>query len=340
MIRLGKLGIVTIKRFHLQMIDKSYIGLYNEAFDVGRGVQSVPDAISRNAVEGFYLECRSRNVSPRTWKYYQDNLRYLRNYASIIGRGLCDLTTDDIRRYLASVPVRPYTPTGLSQATINARIRTWRRFYNHLVEDGILRQSPMERIKQGRLNHEFRKLVSADDIKTLINSFDTTTFFGERNRNIVLLLYDTMIRVGELCNINLDDVDAIGGSIKVHGKGRRDRYVPICPRTAKSLHRYMTRQRRGTPGNFLFCYDDGRRMKEAIVYRTITRACDRAGIERIGPHTIRHSGATQYIVNGGPVGTLQKILGHSDIRTTQIYMHLSDRDVKESHQRFSPAANL
>jgi len=290
----------------------------------------------QDLLRAFFVSRLARNVRQATLRCYSQRLKILVRFARLLGRGLTELGRADFERWVVAA-----SESSLSRVTINGYLRAWRVFYGYLASEELIDGSPMAKVSFLRVDYERRQVIPPHQLCLLLDSFDVRTFTGCRNRNIALVLYDSMIRVGELCNAAVADLDLVGGTIHVrHTKSRRDRVVPISTRTVKSLNSYMVRFRKRLPGDLLFPYRDGRRMEEDQVRRTFARHGKRLGIERCYPHLLQHSGATAYLAAGGTVGCLQRILGHSDIRVTMMYDQRDDREAKREHSRFSPVAHL
>ena len=161
------------------------------------------------------------------------------------------------------------------------------------------------------------------------------TFTGYRNYIMLLLFWDTMVRLGELLGLKVSDVDLKAGMIKVYGKGRKERCIPLGTTTIKRIHYFLSKHRRDIPGDFLVCRVDGHPLPVRSVERILERIGEKAGI-KVTPHLLRHSAGTFWIKSGGSSAILQKILDHTTQSTTQLYIHLAGSDVKEWHARFSP----
>jgi len=165
------------------------------------------------------------------------------------------------------------------------------------------------------------------------------TFVGYRNYIMLLLFWDAMIRLSEMLSLKLSDIDLKSGMIKVYGKGRKERCIPLGARSIKAIHYFLMKFRSDIPGEYLICKADGSPFGLRAVEQILDRIGDKAGI-KVTPHMLRHSAGTFWIKSGGSSSILQKLLGYTTHSTTQLYIHLAGVDVKDWHNRFSPADRL
>ena len=295
-------------------------------------------------LEQFYYHCRIKNLRPKTLDCYAERLTYfmywLNKQEDCGGHcplaGSCHHTLDKIdivciQQYIMSL----IEPNKVSAETINGRIRVYKLFYRFLFENGLIKKNPLEKIKLLKVDRKIKTVVSPQQLSLALKYFNQQSFCGSRNRLMILMTYDTMIRSGELINLETSNVDLGSKLIKVHGKSRRDRVIPMSVKTAKCAQRYSLRWRSSRPGDRFFCKKGGEALDVYRVYKIFREAGKKIGV-LMGPHLIRHSGANEYTRLGGHVEVLQLLLGHSDIRTTMIYQHKKVDDMIEGHKRFSP----
>jgi integrase/recombinase XerD len=239
-----------------------------------------------------------------------------------------------IQTYILSMKDR------VSDYTVNGRIRVLKLFFNYICREGLWDSAnPMERIKLIRAEERFPKIISIDEMEKLLGVPNKRTFTGYRDYVMLLLLWDTMVRLGELARLRIWDVDLDAGMIKVYGKGRKERCVPLGARTITALHYFQMKYRCKAPGDYLICKVDGLPLSPRGIEQILLRIGRRARI-KITPHMLRHSAGTFWIKCGGSATILQKLLGHTTQNTTQLYIHLVGADIKEWHNRFSPADRL
>ncbi|MGH2572607.1 MAG: tyrosine-type recombinase/integrase [Actinomycetota bacterium] len=181
-----------------------------------------------------------------------------------------------------------------------------------------------------------------EQLQALLGAPDRRSWVGIRDRAILLVLLDTLIRVSELVGLDAEDVDLEEGMIRVMGKGRKERQVPFGTAVAQALRRYRSAVEDLRPGDPFFITRYGGRMSRWAIHMMIAQHGSAAGIAgvRCSPHTLRHTGAKRFILAGGDVFTLQKLLGHTTLVMVRRYVELADVNVKAQHQRFSPADSL
>jgi integrase/recombinase XerD len=288
----------------------------------------------RTYIDYFELDARARQLSKFTIRVNGERLSLLVRWLEAHDIDVENVTRDDIQQYLISIYGK------VSDETVAGRIRTYKRFWNVLVEGGVWQNpNPLEGIKKPRLSHKLRKTISPTEFEMILNACNKRTFLGYRNHTILLTMWDCMLRRGEVAGMAIDDVDLRAGTLRVRGKGNKVRLVPVGAKTAKALHYYLNKWRSELPGQTLFCSRQGTPLTLVHIHQICSRTARKAGLH-IGCHIIRHSSATEYLRLGGSLGLLSKILGHSDISTTAIYTHLLTADMVKSYDQFSPANSL
>jgi integrase/recombinase XerD len=234
---------------------------------------------------------------------------------------------------------------GLSGHTINCYLRSLRIFFSWLVSEGVIDNSPFERVKIPRPPRKVIPTFSDFHIQELLNVIDTRKAEGYRDYAIILTLLDTGLRVSELCGLKLSNLWLEDGMLKVLGKGNKERLIPVGKHLQRCLWRYINFYRpepAGAKCDFLFLTREGRPLNKDRVEKIITRYGEKAGISgvRCSPHTFRHTAAIRFLRNGGDVFSLQKILGHASLEMTRRYCELANIDVKRAHLTASPVDNL
>lgn len=269
------------------------------------------------AVEEYLTACGARGLSPRTVEFYEFFLVRLEEaFEDPLAVDLCDL-----RRFVCSF-------SAWSASSRRGLVRTLKLFYSYHgrrdVADGLV---------MPRKEHKLPDVLRPHELQALLESVRDRP----RDWAVVLVLLDTGLRVGELCALVVGDVDLVNGWVLVRsGKGRRDRLVPIGASASAALRAYLGDRRDGA----LFLCRDGLPLRVEGVRKLLKRAARRAGLaRRVYPHLLRHTCATNYLSSGGDVFTLQVMLGHRDLRITQRYVLVSERLLKERHERASPADN-
>jgi integrase/recombinase XerD len=233
---------------------------------------------------------------------------------------------------------------GLKPTTINIRIRTNRAFLRHAYQEGWIGTPIHEKFKPIKTPEDEIQAFTPVEIKALLNQIDDSRFVGLRDKVMIYLLLDTMVRISELLKMKRCNVDINSGSIKLEPyetKTKRSRSVPISTKTIKLLEEYM-KESDDFCSEYLFVTYDGREILDNTWRRRLTELGELAGIsnKRVSPHTFRHTGSLFYIMNGGDPFSLQKILGHSDMSMVRKYIQMTDSDVKRQHNSFSPINSI
>lgn len=219
-------------------------------------------------------------------------------------------------------------------------------FCRYLMENDYLVRDPAAKIKLPKKARRLPKLIlSAEEVKKLMAAPDMRTHEGYRNRVILEILYDTGIRRSELAGIRLSDLDVKAGFALIHGKGGKDRVVPMSARVCELVNNYII----GVRPSFLADEDDGylilnrwgKKMHHMAVYMAVRRCVELAGIRKsISTHTFRHTCATHMLKNGAPVRHVQELLGHESLESTQVYTRVTINDLKEIHSKYHPSGSL
>ncbi len=225
----------------------------------------------------------------------------------------------------------------VSDETINGRIRAYRRFFNFLVAEGLWqKENPMAGIRLLKTASKVKSVVDPETVQKIVRSLSRSTFESSRDLVMVLLFWDGVLRDKEIRNLKLADIEFRNRLIRVFGKGRKERLVPLGVKTLKALHHHVIKFRSKYPGDRLICMRNGQPLTERCCRRIIQRIGEKHGV-KLHPHLLRHSAATWYIRQGGNPAVLQGILGHTSLLVTQKHVRLSSQDAVASHEQFSPA---
>ena len=214
-------------------------------------------------------------------------------------------------------------------------------FFNYLIFEGYINESPISNIEAPKQEKKLPVVLTEDEIKNLINSIDLNHNFGQRNKTIIEILYGTGIRVSELVNLKLSNIFFKENIIKVIGKGNKERFVPLGEIASCEMKIYINDRNRlkidSKSSDILFLNRYGRRLTRSMIFKIISDASKRIGLDKkISPHTLRHSFATHLIKNGADLRTIQLILGHESITTTEIYTHLDTLHLEEVLKKYHP----
>ncbi len=289
------------------------------------------------AFEAFQLYARIEGRSHKTVEVYrvafQDVLSFLGQQ-----RAFSDVGAGDIRRWIAHK-----LDAGYSKTTINIRLRALRAFYNWLVREGYLPESPLAHVKQLRTPRQYPYVLSEQQVMALFRVIKRDSWTGKRNWAMVLTMLDAMLRLSELINLELADVNLQARSIRVrHGKGDKERVVFMGRRLTRAMHDWLAVRGYHVGEDRVFVTRQGSKLDSRNVQRILERYAAKAKLTdvRVSPHTLRHTGATLFIRYGGDLFSLQKLLGHSSVTTTEIYVHMAGSALREAHAKASPVDRL
>ena len=279
-----------------------------------------------------------------TIRRYESSLRKFANWA-----GECrvdDLTPDIYRAYIAYLQAIP----SIKPVSVAIYVRELKVFSRWLEDEGHVAYSPFKPGREGKTRLKVPKYdstmpyaLSTDSFRKMLDTCDVRRPGGRRDHAILSFLWDTGVRVGELCNMTVDDVDIAAGRARVHGKARRERIVFFGPEVARSLLRYRSRLATKfiVDHEHYFLTDDFRPLSVNAVTQMIRRVAVRARVEdRVNPHSFRHAFGVNYLVAGGGIRDLQQIMGHAQVTTTEVYTHLTEDRLAEMHAKFSPMSTL
>ena len=279
-----------------------------------------------------------RGASRNTLSAYRRDLTDFTQFLNAQHRSLRRASPDDIVGYLARLRTR-----GLRPASVARRISALRGLYKHLVREGELRRDPTENLEAPRRTRSLPHTLSREVVAALVESPDLNEPRGVRDRSVLELLYATGMRASECLGLTLDDVNLSAGYVVCMGKGRKQRLVPVGGEAAQWVSRYLRDVRplytRVRDSGRLFVNPRGGRLSRQSLWTIVRHAAARAGLrQRISPHVLRHSFASHLLEGGADLRSIQAMLGHADIATTQIYTHLPSATLLTMYRRFHPRA--
>ena len=294
--------------------------------------------------EDFLIYLRvEKNYSPHTLSGYSHDLRDF--YRFLGDTPVRDVGKDSIRRFLGELGAAQF-----SRRTVARRMAALRTFFRFLLREGHLEKNPLAAVRNPKLEKKLPMVLDEDEIAKLLESPEDDRY-GRRDKAILETLYSTGMRVSEIVGLNVDQVDFIGGVCRVLGKGSKERLCPIGSRALKSMRQYLEirdLKKSAGPGPLaggraLFLnhspHREGTRLTARsicrLVNRYIEKTCRRA---HISPHTLRHSFATHLLNRGADLRSVQELLGHENLSTTQIYTHVSTQRLKEAYDKAHPRA--
>ena len=291
--------------------------------------------ISRDPQVESYLAVSRARLAPRTVESYR---RDLEHFGGWLGRGVGAATTGEIESYLAELRAE-----GRAGSTLARRIASLRSFYRHQTLVGARPDNPAAAVAAPRRVRTLPRTLSPAEAERLIEAATGTTPRALRDGALVELLYGAGLRVSEAVGLERGSVDLDERLVRCVGKGGRERIVPIGRRGAEALRRYLVRgrpflDRRRRPE--LFLNARGGALTRAGAFLILRRLAERAGLEpdRVHPHLLRHSFATHLLEGGADLRSVQEMLGHADLATTELYTHVTDRRRREAYFDAHPHA--
>ena len=300
-----------------------------------------------------------RNFSPHTVRSYGTDLeqfaRFLAAYpcdpeftvddlpdlADVSSAGLTDhllaLEPLTVRAYLAMM-----RNSGYSKSTIARKLATLRSFYKFLVRTERIVSSPVSVVRTPRQDKRLPKFLDVQQMEALLAAPDPATLLGARDRAIFETIYSAGLRISELVGLDLGDIDEFTGALRIEGKGRKERLVPLGGMAGAAIEVYLSQRNAQFDANRrgpLFVNRFGRRLSARSVRRKLDTYLMIAGIPlHISPHALRHSFATHMLDAGADLRSVQEMLGHASLSTTQVYTHLTTRRLKDVYRRAHPLA--
>ena len=278
-------------------------------------------------------------------KHASDNtvasyMRDLRQYASYLGSEGIDVLDADptvVAGYMNSMKAN-----GKSAATISRALASIKSLYIFAVQNREIEENPIHNIKIDKAEKKLPQILTGKEVELLLEQPRTSDMKGCRDKAMLEVLYATGIRVSELINLNVDDVSITGGFIRCVSGGKT-RIIPLYPEAVQALHTYMDDVRLkmlATPSEHsLFVNVSGERMSRQGFWKIIKYYQEKAQIDKdITPHTLRHSFAAHLLENGADLRSIQEMLGHSDISSTQVYAHLVKQNLKSVYNKYHPKA--
>ena len=280
-----------------------------------------------------------RNFSDNTLDAYLRDIRKLRDYADseMDNLGPLEITYENLQEYLFQLSKKKF-----SERTQARWISSIKAFFKYLVDDEVRTDNPSSLLEGPKLGLYLPDTLSFDDVEKIISAIDISTDLGRRNHCMIEVLYGCGLRVSELIDLKISNINFKELYLKVDGKGDKSRFVPLANWTSKLIKEYISEVRSKYKINkkfedILFLNSRGSAMSRVIVFIIIKELTDKAGInKKISPHTFRHSFATHLLQNGADLRYIQEMLGHSSITTTEIYTHLKNEELRDVILNFHP----
>lgn len=280
-----------------------------------------------------------KGLSENTIAAYRRDLNHYLNY--LAAQKISNL--DFIDRQIVQQWFGVLHDEGRSTKSIARFTSTIRSFHQFALREKYAAKDPTVLIETPKYERKLPDVLSIDEIDLLLTTPETSKNNGYRDRTMLELLYATGIRVSELINIEVEDVNLLMGFVKVFGKGNKERIIPLGETVIELLKTYIENVRpqllKKQVTHTLFLNMQGKPLTRQGIWKIIKQTGAKAGIQkRLTPHTLRHSFATHLLENGADLRAVQEMLGHSDISTTQLYTHVSKTQIKKMYQQYHPRA--
>jgi integrase/recombinase XerD len=290
-----------------------------------------------SAIDMFITSRKIKNLTENTTASYSQALTKFSNFLDDNGiEKINDIIVEDIQEF-----IQTRMDEGNSAPTINKYIRSLRAFFNFLCSAGYLTENPIESVE--KLSEEKRVLrtLSRDHVTALLDIPNRSTPAGYRNYVFLLLILDTGLRLEEAISIDMEDMYWQERVIKVFGKGRKERFVPFSDLLAVHMREYL--ELRGESDTSVFFLNvDGQPLRRRTIQEDISDYGKIAGIKgvRVSCHTLRYTFARNYVLNGGDVVSLMRIMGHKSLHMAQLYTEMFQADISKQHDKFSPVSSI
>jgi integrase/recombinase XerD len=278
-----------------------------------------------------------KGLSKNTIDAYSHGLNRFLDYLRRKGiQEMAEVGKLDIRAFLLALKRQ-----GLSTKSAVRNLSAIRSFFRFLIQEGVLDANPIEELESPKIERKLPEILTLKEVEQLLEQPNAQTPIGIRDRTMLEVLYATGMRVSELTKLPLQQVNLEGGYVLVFGKGSKERIIPLGSEAMKWIALYLKSARerlaKGKESPSLFINRSGRGMSRQQFWKNIKTYGRRAGIrKRITPHLLRHSFASHLLEGGADLRSVQIMLGHADISTTQIYTHVTGERLKKIHQRYHP----
>ncbi|HVO59034.1 MAG TPA: site-specific tyrosine recombinase XerD [Dongiaceae bacterium] len=294
------------------------------------------------AISSFLTHVQvEKGLSPNTLSAYRRDLSKFEDFAKKRKLALTSVKRDDLVDFLATLYRQK-----LESKTVARHLVTLRNFFRHAQIQDLVADDPTAHLESPKIRRSLPGYLRLDEVEKLLELPDQTTPLGLRDRAMLEVLYSTGLRVSELTSLRVPDLDTKVGCVRCVGKGDKERIVPVGRKALSIVERYLregrpelARAARTSPGLFLFVNRRGGRISRVGVWKILSSYGRRAGLRiPLTPHMLRHSFATHLLERGADLRSVQLMLGHSDISTTQIYTHVVEERLKQIYKAHHPRA--
>lgn len=284
-------------------------------------ISNITDESTKDFLEYLKYE---RRVSVNTVDSYGENLLLLKNYTN---KYLISLKKEDIKDFLDNVEATPRTKAHY--------LTVFNSFYKYLVFMDKIKSNPCDGIKAPKLEKKLPTYLTNEEIAKLFN-IRLTKPVDYRNKAILEVMYATGARISEVINLELNQIDFEECIIRVVGKGKKERIIPLDDVAIEALDNYINNYRpfliKNETCNYVFLNKNGEKISRQMIFKILKNLANKAGITKeISPHTLRHSFASNLLNNGADLRVIQELLGHENLETTEIYSHLQNKKIKDDY---------
>lgn len=281
-----------------------------------------------------YLKSEKR-FSEHTIKSYSIDIIQFEQYLLMeysISKQLRKITFKIIRCWIAHLLEK-----GLSPTSVNRKISTLKTYFQFLLREDLLIQNPMTKIVSPKSKKRLPVFIEENQIEILLNKLDYTEgFIGERDKLIMEFFYVTGVRLSELINIKINDIDFNSNVVKVLGKRNKERLIPITIKMSNQLKEFIEKYEKSV---FLFTDSKGKKIYTKLVYRTVKKYLGKiSSMDKKSPHILRHTFATHMLNNGADINAIKELLGHANLSSTQVYTHNTIKKLKSIYNQSHPRA--
>ena len=278
-----------------------------------------------------------KGLAKNSLSAYEHDLSKLKAWAEKNGLAMEALTRQDLREWLIDL--------GRTKLTDNSKRRmvsALRGFYKFLMIDGHLKNNPAENLDLPQKGLYLPKFLNQAEMDILLAAPDVSTEPGLRDRALIELMYACGLRVSEAVDLKIHDIDIESGILTTTGKGGKTRRVPVGSSAVEWLKSYLSvrRKKENIEIANVFVTLTGHPLNRQSIYKLVREYGEKVGLTEISPHTLRHSFATHLVQNRADIRSVQQMLGHADISTTQIYTHMTDAHLRKSYEQFHPRAKI
>ncbi len=290
--------------------------------------------MSRDFVREYLSYCRvEKGLAANSIESYEHDVTRLSDWSAKNKLDLLNLSRQDLREWLIDLGAEK-----LSESSRRRIISSVRGFYKFLMFDGHVKKNPADDLVSPQKSFYLPRFLNNTEIEMLLASPDVSTETGLRDRAILELMYACGLRVSEVVGLKLSNIDIDAGILTTTGKGNKTRRVPVGSSAVEWVKSYLVLRRKheNIEIDNLFISPDGKALNRQLIHAFIKNYSEKCGLEGVSPHTLRHSFATHLVQNNADIRSVQQMLGHADISTTQIYTHITSTQLKKNYERFHP----